>query len=198
MFKGIRGIALALVALLALGAMSALAGEGPIGQVAGVVTGDNDEGPAAVSEVNGSEVQGTEKIADAIAAEFADDFGLSEEDLSADVLELHDQGIGFGAIFKLYAIAAAKGITVEELLATIPTNEAGELEFGFGELINNLSPEERANLDAGPKNLGQAVSSQKHEQSSGEVAASETEPAGGSSKEKSHGPPAFAKARGHR
>lgn len=207
MFKGIRGIALALVALLALGAMSALAGAGPVGQVAGVVTGDNDEGPASVHQTNGDEPQGTEKIAEAIAEEFAGDFaadlGLTEEQaadqLKADVLALHDDGIGFGAIYKLYQLAVAKEMTVEQLLMdVIGTNEDGGHPFAFGQHFRALTEDELARLDGLHRNLGQAVSSQNHEQSSGEVAASETEPAGGSSKEKSHGPPAFAKAHGRR
>ncbi len=202
MFKSltIRGLALALVALAALGTMSALAGGGPVGRVAGVVTGGDDEQQAAVSELDGGDAQGTEKIADAIAMEFAAKLGLSEEAIAADVLELHDQGIGFGAIYKLYQLAVAKGITVdgpEDLLALVPTNEAGEPAFGFGKLFKSLTQEELDRLDGLHKNLGQAVSSANHAASDGEAAASETELGGGSSNGKGHGPPSFAQPHGH-
>lgn len=201
MFKSltIRGLALALVALAALGTMSALAGAGPAGHVADVVTGGDDEASPAVHETNG-DVQGTEMIADAIAMEFAETLGLSEEQVMADVLALHDDGIGFGAIYKLYQLAVAMDITVggpEDLLALVPTNEAGEPAFGFGKLFKALTQEEMDRLDGLHKNLGQAVSSSHHETSGGEVATSETEPAGGSSNGKGHGPPPFAKAHGH-
>src|SRR5437879_12602177 len=57
-------------------------------------SGDQSAGADTATGDNGTQV----------AQVIADHFGVSQ----ADVMALHDQGIGFGAIFKLYAIAAAK------------------------------------------------------------------------------------------
>ena len=94
--------------------------------------------------------QGSDKVAQAIA----DEFGGSKE----EVLAHHQQGIGFGALFKLYKLARAKGISVDDLLATIPTDANGQREFGFGDLRKGLTAEQRAGFNSGPKNLGQLVS----------------------------------------
>src|SRR5438093_45996 len=67
--------------------------------------------------------QGSDKVAQAIA----DEFGVSKE----EVLAHHQQGIGFGALFKLYKLARAKGISVDDLLATIPTDANGQRDGGF-------------------------------------------------------------------
>jgi hypothetical protein len=88
----------------------------------------------------------------------ADAFGPSPDDVAA----LRAQGIGFGAIFKLYAIAEAKGITVDELLASVPVDAAtGEHDFAFGQMKKSLSDSEAAALHDGPKNLGQIVSASR-------------------------------------
>jgi len=94
--------------------------------------------------------QGSDKVAQAIA----DEFGVSKE----EVLAHHQQGIGFGALFKLYKLARAKGISVDDLLATIPTDANGQREFSFGDLRKGLTAEQRAGFNSGPKNLGQLVS----------------------------------------
>src|SRR5438093_6111202 len=94
--------------------------------------------------------QGSDKVAQAIAGEF----GVSKE----EVLARQQQGIGFGALFKLYKLARAKGISVDDLLATIPTDANGEREFGFGNLRKSLTAEQLAAFNSGPKNLGQLVS----------------------------------------
>ena len=94
--------------------------------------------------------QGSDKVAQAIAGEF----GVSKD----EVLARHQQGIGFGALFKLYKLARAKGISVDDLLATIQTGANGEREFGFGQLRKSLTAEQRAAFNSGPKNLGHLVS----------------------------------------
>jgi len=94
--------------------------------------------------------QGSDKVAQAIAGEF----GVSKE----EVLARQQQGIGFGALFKLYKLARAKGISVDDLLATIPTDANGEREFGFGNLRKSLTAEQLAAFNSGPKNLGHLVS----------------------------------------
>jgi hypothetical protein len=78
---------------------------------------------------------------------------------------LHAQGIGFGAIFKLYAIATAKGVTVDQLLATVPVDATtGKRNFAFGQMKKSLTEAEAAKLQDGPKNLGQVVSASRRAQ----------------------------------
>jgi hypothetical protein len=95
---------------------------------------------------------GNQKIAEAIADEF--------DTTPGEVLALHDQGIGFGAIFKLYLIARANDMTVDELLADIDEDGGG---FAFGKLKKSLTEEEMAVFEDGPKNLGQLVSGSNHD-----------------------------------
>ena len=196
-------VVVALAGLVSLGAISALAGGGPVGQVAKIVTGDDgnraspkqaraddpkDAAQAQAKADQGEPGQGAKAIAQAIAHEF----GVSQ----TDVLALREQGIGFGAIFKLYAIAKAKGMSVSDLLASIPKNADGNFEFAFGKMMKTLTVGEQAALEAGPKNLGQLVSaSHKSEGGTEEGEASE---AGVTAASQDHGPPAFAKAHGRR
>ncbi len=117
------------------------------------VDGDDvDADDVDADDGDGGEAKGAQHIAQVIAEEF----GASQ----GDVLALHEQGIGFGALFKLYALAAAMAdvTSVDELLDMIDTNGDGEYEFGFGELRKDLTPEQLADLESGPKNLGQIVS----------------------------------------
>jgi hypothetical protein len=160
-------ISLLLVGLLAVGAMVALADKGGPGHGVdhGVATGLQDDGAAAGSEVaqqsNGDPDLGQEKIAQAIADAFDVDGGVGVASVDASsVTTLHDQGIGYGAIFKLHAIAAAKGVTVDTLLADIEVTPEGEYKFAFGKLIKGLEDNEAeaAAFESGPKNLGQLVS----------------------------------------
>src|SRR3990170_2089062 len=103
-----------------------------------------------------------EAVAQAIADAFDD---VSQE----DVLALHEEGIGFGAIFKLYLLAAAGGTTVDDLLATMDADADGEFEFAFGKRFKDLTEEQRAVLESGPKNLGQLVSASNHPDEDGEA-----------------------------
>jgi hypothetical protein len=93
---------------------------------------------------------GAQSKVDLIAGEF----GVSADSVEA----LHAQGIGFGAIFKLHAIARATGTDVQTLIDAAPVGADGEREFAFGELINAMTPEQHAALDDGPKNFGMLVS----------------------------------------
>jgi hypothetical protein len=146
------------LAVAAVGSYSALAGDGSVSvQEASVArsqrTNDvaNSRSSVQQQEVEGAEDgQGVDKIAQAIA----DEFGVSKD----EVLARHNEGIGFGALFKLYKLARAKGISVDDLLASIPTNANGEREFGLGQLRKGLTDEQRAAYEAGPKNLGKLVS----------------------------------------
>jgi hypothetical protein len=102
--------------------------------------------PAMASHTNGPMMVG-----DAITEEFA----LAPE----EVHDLHEMGIGYGAIFKLQVYAIALGADVETLLATMEVDpETGEYDFAFGELKKTLTDEQLVLIEDLPKNLGQIVS----------------------------------------
>src|SRR5688500_11632763 len=101
------------VATIAVGSYSALAGPGTVANVVPSVMISSEDEPtvrsqsAQVQEGEGSEdAQGADRIAQAIAVEF----GVTKE----EVLARHNEGIGFGALFKLYKLARAQGISVDE------------------------------------------------------------------------------------
>ena len=153
----VAGVALALAA----GSYSALAGTDPVTEVAGVVMGteDPDADPDADDaddevELQGVDAEGAQNIADVIGSTFDD---ASQE----DVLALHEAGFGFGAIFKLYLLAAAGDETAAAILLS---GEKGEGGFAFGKLFKELTDEVSALTDGEdglPKNLGKAVSGSK-------------------------------------
>ena len=91
------------------------------------------------------------------AALIADEFGVSADDVAA----LHEQGIGWGALFKLYAFADATDTDVDELIAGAAVSADGEHGFAFGEMKKSLTDDELAALEDGPKNFGQLVSGSK-------------------------------------
>ncbi len=104
-----------------------------------------DLGASVVALSHDGEAHGTEQKAQVIAEGFSAD--------PQDVRDLREQDIGFGVIFKLYALAEVMdGTTVEDLLALF---EGGT---GLGELRNALTEEQLDALELGPKNLGQLVS----------------------------------------
>jgi len=221
---------LGVATVVAVGSYSALAGSAPVGDVAGAVIGDDgpdgdDAGTDDANEVeddddaadgagdveddaddaegdtddadetsvqaDGETGEGAEKVAQAIA----DAFGASQE----EVLALHEQGIGFGALFKLYSLARATGTTVDDLLASIDGDG-----YAFGKRFKELTEEQQAVLDAGPKNLGQLVSASHHPDDDGEAEASAAtqalEKANGkfvANSSHGHGPPAGVPAHGH-
>ena len=192
----VLGVAVA----LAISSYSALAGSSAVGDVAGVVIGHDEsdgedggavaediaEGDEASVQADGETGEGAEAVAQAIADAFDD---VSQE----DVLALHEEGIGFGAIFKLYLLAAAGGTTVDDLLATMDADADGEFEFAFGKRFKDLTEEQRAVLESGPKNLGQAVSDGENDDKGADVAAD-----GDGDDDGSHGPPDHASAHGRR
>jgi hypothetical protein len=199
------GAAVALV----IGAYSALADSGPASSVAGIVISADgrddlqDAGGDSGDDVDGEDGDGPQaKGARHIAGLIDDAFGAEEGSAWA----LHEKGIGFGALFKLHALAAVMDDTsVEELLDTIPTDEDGEYEFGFGKLRKALSEEQQAIYESGPKNLGQLVSASRRPEHVGPD--SDGPPAAGLGKAREefaahasngHGPPDHAPAHGRR
>jgi hypothetical protein len=147
----------AAAAVTLVGSYSTLAGPGPIVDFA--PHGDDSApanvapgGPQSPQTRQEDDGQDGNKVAEAIA----DEFGVAKE----EVLARHSEGIGFGALFKLYKLARAQGISVDDLLATIPVDENGEPDFRFGQLRKALTEEQRALYEAGPKNLGKLVSAQ--------------------------------------
>ncbi len=186
---------------LVVGSYSAFAGSGPVADAVSAVVGADglDDGDvasgeetddvdgAAVSAQDADDGEGAEKVAQVIADAFE---GVSQE----DVLALHEQGIGFGALFKLYFLGAATGTSVDGLLAAASTNGDGEREFAFGKLFKEMADEVSA-LSAGedgvPGNLGQAVSnSSKSDKAVAAVTGDGDEDDGG------NGPPDQAPAHG--
>ncbi len=179
-----------IVTLAAAGSYSAFAGAGDAPGSRATFPEAQDvadpETPDAAQEVDGGDdADGARKVAQAIA----DEFGASGE----EVLARHGEGIGFGALFKLYTLARAKGMTLDELLATIPIGDDGGRAWAFGQLFKALTDEEQAALDGSAKNLGQLVSAGNKE---ADGADDEDEADAGASK--AHGPPSFAKAYGRR
>ncbi len=160
----VAGVALALAA----GSYSVLAGSDPVTEVAGVVTGvedpdddddvddDDDDG----IQVDGDEVElqgGDSDGGGHVAEMIATTFGADQE----DVLALHDAGFGFGAIFKLYLLAAAGDETAAVILSS---GEKGEGGFAFGKLFKESADEVSVLTDGEDgmaKNLGKAVSGSK-------------------------------------
>src|SRR3972149_2317251 len=152
-------------AALAVGSYSALAGSNPVGDVTDAVVGADgsnadDNGTDDVNDVEGgadgeedANVQaegdtgaGAEKVAGVIADAFGADQG--------EVLALHEQGIGFGALFKLYQLSQATGVSVDDLLASIDADADGGQGYAFGKRFHDLTEEQQAGLGSGPQNLG--------------------------------------------
>ncbi len=198
-------VLVAVVALaLAAGSYSALAGTDPVTEVAGAVMGaedpdddddvvgdvDDDDDADDVSVqtgVDGDDAEGAQNVADVIGSTFDD----ASQD---DVLALHEAGFGFGAIFKLYLLAAAMDISVGDLLDTIDKNSDGEYEFAFGKLFKEAADEVSALTDGEdgmPKNLGKAVSGLKKDGTEPTVASSDD-----GDEDAGEGPPEHAPAHG--
>jgi len=185
---------LLVAAVAAVGSYSAFAGAGRVPVTDPSVAGSQrtDADGAASTSVQAQEGEAAEdgKGADKVAQAIADEFGVSKD----EVLARHNEGIGFGALFKLYKLARAQGISVDELLATIPTDANGEREFAFGQRRKALTDEQRALYESGPKNLGRLVSakSKKHDEPAAEGATESGEKPQGRGK-KGHVPPGQAK-----
>ncbi len=159
---------------LAIGSYTALAGSDPVSDVVGAVIGhDESDGDDSATvgedteEDDEASVQAEEETGEGaahVAQLIADAFGVSQE----EVLALHEQGIGFGALFKLYALAQATGTTVEDLLATIQSGEDGG-GYAFGKWFKELTDEQQQVLESGPRNLGELVSASNHPDEDGEA-----------------------------
>ncbi len=179
----VAGVSLALAA----GSYSVLAGTGAVTEVAGVVMGvedpDDDDVSVQAGE-DGDDAEGAQNIADVIGSSF-------DDASQGDVLTLHEAGFGFGAIFKLYLLAAAGD---ETALAILASGEKGEGGFAFGKLFKGLTDEGSvlsAGEDGMPKNLGQAMSGSKNGDG---VATAEAD--GDGDEDEGDGPPDHAPAHG--
>jgi hypothetical protein len=178
------------VATVALGSYSTLAGPGPIVDFVPSSGGSSqaDDGPGSPLSLQTQEPEkgeGADKVAQAIA----DEFGVTKE----EVLARHNEGIGFGALFKLYKLARAQGISFDELLTTIPVNENGERDFRFGQLRKALTEDQRALYESGPKNLGKLVSGASKKQHKPKVEGDDPSAEAGPSGGNGHVPPGQAK-----
>ncbi len=173
-------LVIAVAALLALGAISAFADHAPDHPGDGVTV---DDGDGNVVEGEGGDGEGAGHVAEVIATSFDADEG--------DVTALHEAGFGFGAMFKLYLLAAAGDETAAAILAS---GEKGEGGFAFGKLFKE-SEDEVSALTAGedgmPKNLGQAMSGSKDNDGVGTAEAD-----GDGDEDEGDGPPDHAPAHG--
>jgi hypothetical protein len=179
------------VVALAAGSYSALAGSDPVTDVAGAVMGledpdDDDDGVQVDGdgvELQGGDGEGAGHVAEVIGEAFEVD--------DEDVLALHEAGFGFGAIFKLYLLAAAGDETAEEILSS---GEKGEGGFAFGKLFKEFADEVSAITDGEdglPKNLGKAVSGSEKDGAGVTVAST-----GDGDEDDGQGPPEHAPAHG--
>jgi hypothetical protein len=169
---------------------STLAGPGPIVDFApsadsSAQADGGSRGSQSFQAKEGEERQGADMVAQAIA----DEFGVTKE----EVIAHHNEGIGFGALFKLYKLARAQGISFDELLTTIPLNENGEREFRFGQLRKALTDDQRSLYESGPKNLGKLVSGASKKQHKPSVEGDAAGAEGGPSRGNGHVPPGQAK-----
>lgn len=137
-------------ALLATSAIVVFAGPGDSTDDTSVVV----EEPADVSVLENGDLNGTDGVAQAIVDAFSTD---DNEILPEDVLDLHDEGVGFGVLYQLYAMASVmEDMTIEDLLAL---HQSGT---GIGQLRKDLNEDQLLVMDVLPKNLGQATSALKH------------------------------------
>jgi hypothetical protein len=91
-----------------------------------------------------------------LLADFVAGDEATEEDTAAaaeSVAALRTSGIGWGALFKIYKLAAAMGVDAEALLDEIGPDG----EFDFGALRNALTEAEREAYDSSAKNFGTLV-----------------------------------------
>ena len=156
------------IALSAIGALAALAA-GTAYAVSG--HGQGDEHAAAIAiERSRSEAPGQQAAAYAEDAEhasaedaanvaevIADEFDADTD----DVVELHEQGMGYGVIFKLYAIADAKDMDVDDFIESLDKKPNGKPAFAYGQIKKSLDEDEDEELADGPKNLGRLVSASR-------------------------------------
>lgn len=118
---------------------------------------DQAEGEDEADAAEDGETEDPNKAAQAIA----DTFGVPVEEVTA----LHDQGIGFGALFKLYKLACATGADVNDLIAGIEEDGGG---WSFGKRFSELTDEEKAQCEGLPKNLGQSISGRHDDSDEGD------------------------------
>lgn len=105
----------------------------------------SDRTVGAVTEVPGGPGKGQLKHSESISAAFEIDPDTA--------LALHQDGVGWGAMVKLLAIAEVTGVSVEQLLADTQKVD-GDYEFDFGAMQAALTPGQQEALAAMPKGMG--------------------------------------------
>ena len=158
-----RSIALsaagALVALAA-GTAYAVSDHGQGAERAAEITIERSRSDAPPQQAAAHDDDAQQSSADdaANAAEvIADEFDADAD----DVAELHEQGMGYGVIFKLYAIADAKDMDVDDFIESLDEKPNGKPAFAYGQIKKSLDEDEAEELADGPKNLGQLVSASR-------------------------------------
>ena len=114
-------------------------------------------GQQAAAHVDHDAQQTSAEDAADIAEIIADEFDGDADDVS----KLHEDGMGYGVIFKLYAIADAKDMDVDDFIESLPEKPNGKLQFAWGQVKKSLDEDEAEELADGPKNLGQLVSASR-------------------------------------
>lgn len=149
------------LAALAAGTAYAVSGHGQGDEHAAeiAIERSRSDAPAQQAAAHGHDAQeatGREQasVADIIADEFHAD--------SDDVMDLHEQGLGYGVIFKLYAIADAKDMDVDDFIDSLGERPNGKPAFAYGQAKKSLDEDEAEELADGPKNLGQLVSASRN------------------------------------
>ena len=76
-------------------------------------------------------------------------------DIDSDTaLALHRDGIGWGAMVKLLAIAEVSGVSVDQLLANVEKVD-GVYQLDFGSMRADLTASQQEELASMPKGIGQ-------------------------------------------
>lgn len=102
-------------------------------------------------EVNERSLRKIELIADFASG------GTSTEVAIAEATDLRTAGVGWGAMLKVYKLAAAMDVSASELFVEI----SADGDFDFGELKKALTDEQRASFEEMPKNLGTLMVAEK-------------------------------------
>ena len=119
------------------------------GPGAGKTRAKSEIGPAQAALLQEPEVGEPGRGARRNAQAFADQFKVGID----EVMALQKQGIGFGSIVKLYALASVKGVAATTLASQL--RGGGDNDIDWDTTIASLSPGEKSALDElGLKGMG--------------------------------------------
>ena len=119
---------------------------------------DGDDGAERTSRSSAVKIQ--------LLADFV--VGGEPADGVTAVTDMRTTGIGWGALFKIYKLAAAMDVDPSTLVGEIGPD--GEFEFSFGEAKKLMDEAQRAAFDAMPKNFGTLVAAARRSDKAAEKA----------------------------